>query len=345
VVNQLIKVLSHHAHSSYQTALSEIPGVEFYHVIDSTGIWPADKKPKFVWPANMPCPTNIKGIEAADIRIEDFDLILLHWHPFIETFSNLWGDLPVIFIEHTRPYHNMAGEVNHWKNMRHEYIDFTVYITESSKEAWDEKNNEKTAAVIYHSIDVDAFPKKTLYNSKLIMTTTNEFITRDWACGFTFWANVLGLSGKPYFPKDQIQLFGYGNDNIKPYAKGRRTREEVLDLLTNAGVYFNPSQMSPIPMSLLEAAAVGTPIVSTAKCEVGRLFKNGVHGIISDDVSELRNGIKELLNNPEKAKEMADNARALVQEKFAPIAFRENWTNIFNRVINNERKITESKKP
>ncbi len=330
-----IKVLTHFAHESYQQALSEIPDVNYYHVIDPTNIWPQDKKPKFVWPKDILQPDNIKGIYAADVNVADYDLILIHWHPFIETFSNLWGkDLPIIFTEHTWPYQNLQGEVNHWKNMRHDYVDLTVYITEASKEAWGEKNNWQDAAVIYHSINTDIFPKKTFYNSSSIMTTTNEFITRDWACGFQLWANVLGITGKPYFPKDDIQLFGYGNDAVKPYARGPRDREEILKLLTDAGIYFNPSQMSPIPMSLLEAAAVGTPIVSTTKCEVGRLFKNGVHGIFSDNVVELRNGIKELLNNPEHAQQMAQCAQEVVRTKFAPENFQKEWLRVFNHVRN-----------
>lgn len=332
----MIKVLTHFAHESYQSALSEIPGVEYYHVVDSFERWPQNKKPKSSWPAHEERPVNVFEIEACDVNVQDFDLVLLHWHPFIETFGELWGkDLPVIMTEHTWPYKNLLGEVNHWKNVRHKYVDYTVYITSSSKEAWGEKNNGETATYIYHSIDIDKFPKKDFTNacSNAIMTTTNEFISRDWACGFSTWANVLGTGNKPYFPKEQIHLFGYGNDAMKPYAKGRRTRDEVLLLLTEAGVYFNPSQMSPIPMSLLEAAAVGTPIVSTATCEIERIFKNNVHGIISNDIIELRNGIKELLNNSEHAKEMSENAREVVKELFEPEKFQRAWTTVFRNVI------------
>lgn len=329
----MIKVLSHFAHASYQTALSEIPEVEFYHVVDSTGIWPADKKPKNAWPGKESQPANIFSIEAADVDPQDFDLVLIHWHPFIDTFSTLWGkDLPVIFLEHTWPYKNFAGEVNHWKNVRHEFIDYTVYITESSKEAWAEKNNHETARAIYHSINMDAFPQKLSYTGTSIMTTTNEFIARDWACGFSVWAAVLGINGRPYFPKDAIQLYGYGNDAVKPYARGCRGREEILNLLVNAGVYFNPSQMSPIPMSLLEAAAIGTPIVSTTKCEVGRLFKDGVHGIISDSVSDLREGIKAIIGDPDFAKGLADNAKDLVRGTFTPLRFQQEWLEVFQHV-------------
>jgi len=336
MVRNPIKILTHFAHESYQQNLAEIPGVEYYHVIDPDSIWPQDKKPKFIWPENIPRPSNIKGIYASNVNPADYDLVLIHWHPFIETFSRLWGDdLPIVFLEHTWPYQNMPGEVNHWKNVRHEFVDYTVYITESSKEAWAEKNNHETATFIYHSIDINKFPKKnfTKLESNEIMTVTNEFISRDWACGFTLWATVLGITGKPYFPKDQIALYGYGNDAIKPYAKGKRSHAVVLNLLQNAALYFNPAQMSPIPMSLLEAIAVGTPIVSTTKCEAGKLFKNGVHGIFSDDVVELRNGIKELLNNPMQAQKMAECARAIVQEKFAPEKFKRAWLEVFNYVI------------
>ena len=162
------------------------------------------------------------------------------------------------------------------------------------------------------------------------MTTTNEMITRDWACGFSLWANVLGVPNKAHF--NDIALYGYGNDNIGKVSKGSRTREEVLDLLVNAGVYFNPSIMSPIPMSLLEAAAVGTPIVSTAYCEPGNIFKNNVHGIFSNDSVELRNGIRYMLDNPDEAKRMADNARKVVAELFNPAQFIEAWSEVFKKV-------------
>lgn len=330
----MIKILTHFAHSSYQQSLAEIPDVEFYHVVDPTGIWPQNKEPKCVWPADAPKPANIRGINAADVNPSEFDLLLIHWHPFIETFGELWGKhLPTIFCEHTWPFQNMAGEVNHWKNVRHEYIDHTVYITESSKEAWAEKNNRQTASVIYHAIDIDKFPQKdyTADSINTIMTTTNEFISRDWACGFTVWANVLGITGKPYFPKDLIQLFGYGNDAIKPYARGVRDRDTILKLLTQAAVYFNPSQMSPIPMSLLEAIAVGTPIVSTAKCEIGKLFKNNEDGIISNEPAALREGIKYLLMNPDRAEEMAKNAQNKIKTHFSPQLFNENWLRVFSK--------------
>ena len=122
----MVKILTHFAHSTYQTALAQIPNTEFYHVTDLKGIWPESIRPKAVWPGNDPCPANVFGIEVADVDPSDFDLMLIHWHPFIEIFSNSWKSLPSIMTEHTWPYRNFPGEVLRWKNIRHDMIDLSL---------------------------------------------------------------------------------------------------------------------------------------------------------------------------------------------------------------------------
>lgn len=85
-------------------------------------------------------------------------------------------------------------------------------------------------------------------------------------------------------------------------------------------------------MSLLEAAAVGTPIVSTAHCEPGNIFENNVHGIFSNDPIALRGGIQYMLNNPDDAKRMAANAKKVVAELFNPTQFINAWSKVFKTV-------------
>ena len=331
----MIKILTHFAHSSYQTALSTVPDTKYFHVVDPKGeYFDPNACPKNFWSKDDPLPRNIVPIHPKDVADERIDLILVHWHPFIEQFRNLWQKIPMIMLEHTWPYLGSKGEALKWKNLRDRCCEHAVFITPSSRDAWGYKDTP--LSYIYHSIDVDHFPQKIDYTGRQIMTTTNEFINRDWATGFSIWTNVLGVPGKAYF--DDIALYGYGNSNIGPVAKGSRARVEILDLLKVAGVYFNPAPMSPIPMSLLEAAAVGTPIVSVAYCEAGKIFEDGVHGIISNDTMELRHGIKYMLDNPDDAERMAKNARERVKELFDPIRFQCEWNELFNRVKTKGRK-------
>jgi len=324
-----MKILTHFAHETYQTELAKIPGIEFFHVEDNTGIWQKEERPHKAWSEQTPKPNNVHAIDVTDVDPTGYQAILIHWHPFITTFSKKWPNIPIIFVEHTWPYKNFPGEVNKWKNIRHQYVDHTVFITPSSQKAWDAEKDEHSS-YIYHPFDISAFPQKTDYNSKIIMTTTNEMITRDWACGFTLWANVLGVPYKAYF--EEIALYGFGNDNIGQFAKGAKSHEEIVNLLVNAGVYFNPSIMSPIPMSLLEAIAVGAPVVSTKYCEPGNIFENNVHGIFSNDPIELREGIQYILDNPNEAKRMAENAKKVVKDLFAPTKFINEWSKVFKKV-------------
>ena len=330
-----LKVLTHFAHGVYQTELAKVPNVEFYHVIDPEGkIFADHEKPKMVWGVDSPQPPNVFGIEAANVNIDDYDLMLLHWHPLIDSFKRVWPNIKTVFLEHTWPFKNLQTEVVRWKQVR-SHLDYTVFITPSSREAWGEAHNPKTCA-IYHSLNLITLPRKTNYSIGGITTTTNEFISRDWACGFTLWCNVLGLPYAPYFKN--INLYGYGNTNIGKVALGPLPNDQIWRKLQNeTAVYFNPSIMSPIPMSLLEAVAIGVPIVSTAYCEPGKIFQNGVHGIISNDITELRSGIKMILANPDKGKEFAINALKVVKEKFSPIGFQHEWRTVLEAIATSQR--------
>ncbi|MEA1980643.1 MAG: glycosyltransferase, partial [candidate division Zixibacteria bacterium] len=69
-----------------------------------------------------------------------------------------------------------------------------------------------------------------------------------------------------------------------------------------------------------------------AYCEPGNIFENNVHGIFSNDPVELRKGIQYILDNPDEAKRMADNAREVVKELFNPTQFTEAWEKVFKTV-------------
>jgi glycosyltransferase involved in cell wall biosynthesis len=326
-----MKVLTHHAHSTYQTELSKIKGVEFYHVEDPNKILPDRSRPWSFWPAGETPPSNIHAINAEDVVAADFDVMLIHWHPLLEEFTRRWK-LPTIFLEHTWPMNNSLYEIEFWGKKRHELVDHTVFITKTSRDAWKETGDD--SSFIRHSVDQKKFPQRIGYiNSGIVCTACNEFINRNWACGFSLWCNVLGVPVSPYF-KD-ICLFGRGNDNIKPFAQGEMSGNELMDYLSVfGGVYFNPSIMSTIPMSMLEAAAIGVPIVSTAYCEVGLLFKNDQHGIISNDTLTLREGIKKIISEPDYGLQLASNAKDVLRIYFAPDRFQEQWFELFNRIKN-----------
>jgi len=327
----MIKVLSHLAHGGYQLNLSKVPWVEYYHIVN-------DKTLTKDWDWDL-CdrPDNVFKIteEDAKKRIDEFDCMLIHAHPYIEYFKD-W-EIKKIFLEHTAPYPDGGYQQKKWGKIKYDHIDTTVYITHSSMSAWEGPGENSKRLVIYHAMDTQIGERHPeLLNSQseyrknhtpFVMSTINAFIERNWCCGFDLWAQCV-------WPFEDVRVYGFGNENLGARSKGAVDHNTLMGWLSRAGVYFNPSTASPIPMSLLEAMAMGTPIVTTAYYEPGRIMVNGVHGIVSNNIIELREGIKELLADPDKANKMGENAREVVRETFTLEKFSKKWYGLFERISN-----------
>lgn len=309
-----MKILSTFAHASYQRVLALIPGATFYHVengLELKSAWPEENK-----------PDNVFEIQESEVNPKDFDVLIMHRHEQLQKFEK-WN-IKKIFVEHTGPY-PYGEQAEFWKPRRKKWCNFTVFITHTSRTAW-HFDTEKDCTVIRHGIDVNSYPKYSNTSENYVQTTVNEFLSRDWATGYQLWQQVI-------WPFNDVRVYGYGNDNLgKKYSKGSVSHNEILNLLTKAGVYLNPSLVSPVPMSLLEALAVGTPCVSTAYYEPGIVMKNLEHGRVTNDPVELRKGIKFMLENREEAIKMGEKGKEMVRELFSIEDFILNWRTVLENI-------------
>lgn len=309
-----IRVLSHVAHGTYQTNLSKIPGVDFYHMvndIDLKNIWEDKHSAK---------PTNIfkVGDSYAKDHLHDYDVLLIHNHQLLDRCKD-WK-IRKIFVEHTAPWYDHHPKI--YAELRKAAVDFTVFITKSNIRAWGMRQNDQNG-VIRHAIDVDAYPDYAgTITTDSIVTLTNAFIERSQATGFALWSKVVWK-----FPTARV--YGFGNSNLGPQRDmGFLSFDEAVKTLRTARVFFNPATASPIPMSLMEAMAIGVPIVTTAYYEAGLIMKNMVHGIVSNDSHELQKGIQFMFDNPIEACVMGQNAKILVRETFPMSVFIDKWLKV-----------------
>lgn len=313
----MLKILSYFAHSTYQKALASIPEIEFYHIIDENN--------KICWDNQIPKPSNIFEIskEEALNRQKNFDLMLIHRHPTIlSSYNEGFNLIPRIFTEHTHPYNDW--NVSHWKENREKFIDYTVFITKSNMNAWGMREDEKNS-VIYHAVDLSEFPTYT-GGEQSIITVCNEFPNRDWCCGYLLWANTTwGL-------KD-VRVYGHGNENMGEACKGEMPNNEIKKILSMAGVSFNSSLKSPLPLAVLETLAVGTPLVSTNTCALKDILQDGINALVANNSVDLRQKIIQILKDPEKAKKIGERGKQLVKEMFTPQRFIYKWKKVFEKVV------------
>ena len=106
--------------------------------------------------------------------------------------------------------------------------------------------------------------------------------------------------------------------------KGDRTQQELISIYQNATLFvLTPVQTEDgdrdgIPNVLLEAMAVGLPVITTAVAGIPELVENNQNGLLYQphDVEGISSGIIELLHNAEKRRQLGSAASKKVREQF-----------------------------
>ncbi|AZO77303.1 MULTISPECIES: glycosyltransferase [unclassified Bosea (in: a-proteobacteria)] len=105
---------------------------------------------------------------------------------------------------------------------------------------------------------------------------------------------------------------------------GALKQEQVRAYLAQAGVFALPSVVTAsgdrdgIPVALMEAMAVGVPVVSTRVSGIPELVEHGSSGLLAEpgDARELAHCIERLIADPVSARAMAGMARRTVEREF-----------------------------
>jgi len=103
--------------------------------------------------------------------------------------------------------------------------------------------------------------------------------------------------------------------DVRGWVSGR-AREKVLN---DAYLFVLPSYNEGLPMSMLEAMARGTPVVSTAVGGIPEVIENGVEGFLVEpgDIKALAEAMERLLTDENLWISMSKAARKKVEDKFS----------------------------
>ena len=96
-------------------------------------------------------------------------------------------------------------------------------------------------------------------------------------------------------------------------------RKDILNLLQNSHIMAFPSwYREGLPKSVIEAEAIGRPIITTDSVGCRDTVINGWNGLIIPikDSKSLADALKQLINDPELRKKMGKNAREYAEKNF-----------------------------
>ena len=108
-------------------------------------------------------------------------------------------------------------------------------------------------------------------------------------------------------------------------------KEQWHQLSENYDIFINTTNIDNMPVSVMEAMALGLPIVSTNVGGLPYLIENEVDGLLIpvNEEKKMAEAITTLLSNTDKAQELSKNAREKV-EKFDWNMLKQKWQEILN---------------
>jgi colanic acid/amylovoran biosynthesis glycosyltransferase len=136
----------------------------------------------------------------------------------------------------------------------------------------------------------------------------------------SFWAKNLGVAERVIWhgllPQDQL-------------------REE----LSMSNAYFHPSVSDALPVGVLEAQAIGLPVVATRVGGIPEAVLDGESGFLFEfgDVYGMADALERLWREPELAAEMGRAGRKFVLERFSVEREAVEWVRLYERVADKGR--------
>lgn len=123
---------------------------------------------------------------------------------------------------------------------------------------------------------------------------------------------------------------------------GWKQQQEIVEILNNSDILLAPSVTSKdgdqegIPIAMMEAMAMGLPVVSTQHSGIPELVQDGISGFLvrERDVDALTEKLGYLIDHPEVWSEMGQAGRAYVEEHYNLDKLNDQLVETYQRLLN-----------
>ena len=111
--------------------------------------------------------------------------------------------------------------------------------------------------------------------------------------------------------------------------KGKLSRNEWTRLSEDYDIFINTARTDNTPVSVIEAMALGLPVISTNVGGMPFLINDGDQGLLvaDDSASQMAKSILKILNNPEIGKSITLNAKKMIADFDATVVAKQ-WGSI-----------------
>ncbi|MBN2284810.1 MAG: glycosyltransferase family 4 protein [Tissierellales bacterium] len=300
--------------------------------------------------------------------LSEQEIEIIHCHGYK---SNLYGLFAALGkkVHRISTCHNWLGDDAKMKfyagldKMLLRKFDRVIAVSEPvNTEILNHKINPKRVAIIQNGIDLNRFNK-----SSRVDSLRNEFcIDKSYKVIGTVGRlskekaqqNLLSAAEKILKTKHNIVFLFVGDGPLKDILKDesieitKRTgwkneaglsnpfifagvREDMPDIYSLIDLFVLPSLTEGLPMVLLEAMASEKPVIATRVGEIPKVIEHDYSGLLVEpgDVQGLADSIMMLLENPDKASQLAKNGYRKVEQEFSSKRMANEYMKVYHELL------------
>jgi hypothetical protein len=311
-----VRVLVWHIHGSYATALFSGPHTYLIPTIPGAPAPYDGTQPLRGW------SEAVVEIAPADVATAEVDVVVLQRPEEFELARVMLGgrvpgrDVPVVYLEHNT---SRAGI----EQMRHPMADrddvLLVHVTHFNAVMYD--NGGTRTRVIEHGIPDPGY--RFTGEVAAAVCAINEPVRRARVTGSDLLAPLSQRSGA------RIDLFGIAAELMG----GRDLDPVTLHVeMPKRRAYVHPHRWTSLGLTLLEAMHLGLPPVMLSTTEAAEVLPADAV-VMSNDLDVLARALRQLVADPDEARERGLLARKAVQDRFALRRFLDDWDAVLAEAV------------
>jgi hypothetical protein len=294
-----MRILLWHVHGAWTTAFVQGDHEYVVPVLPDRGPDGRGRAQTYAW------PDSVRELPPEALREEPFDVVLYQRPHELELAARWLGPrtVPAVYVEHNAPQGRIA-------EMRHPLADrealTLVHVTHFNALFWDA--GATPVRVIEHGI-VDP---GALYTGEVprAAVVINEARRRGRVTGTDLLARFAPVD---LFGMDAPALGGLDLPQRELHAELARRR-----------VYLHPIRWTSLGLSLLEAMHLGMPVVALGTTEAWEAVPRDA-GVVSTRLDVLADAVRQLLADPDRAREIGARAREAALARYGLDRFLADW--------------------
>lgn len=310
-MSRLPRVLTWHVHGNYLWYLSHAD-VELFLPTKPDGP-PGYNGRSGLWP----WPGTVREVPVESLPDLDVDAVLYqsqqHWlDDRFDVLSERQRQVPQVVLEHDPPRGSPT-------DTRHPVDDpdvLVVHVTHFNDLMWD--SGASPTRVVEHGVVV---PETAVYSGDVErgIVVANRLAARGRRLGADVVERV----------RAKVPLDLVGMEAEDAGGLGEVPPPDLPDFIGRYRFYFHPVRYTSLGLSLLEAMAVGLPVVGLATTELAAVVDDGVDGFVDTDVDRLVDVMHRLLDDVDLARRIGAAGRELARERFGIERFARDWEAVF----------------